>query len=389
MRFPSWLWTLFAAAFIVYTDDYVISGILPELAADLGVSESQAGQLVTTYSLTVALVAPFAAVAFASVPRRRLLCCGIIIFVCANAFAAAVSTYTLLLALRIVIASSAAAVTPAVFAFAAEQAPGDKTGRYVAIVSLGVTGSIAAGVPMGAWIGGHYGWRACFIAMAAAGVIILCVSFGTLPYEHQSRKAPRLREQLRVLVSGPIAYGLLSNCALMSGSMMMLTYLAPYLSSTSSGGIEERALAFSLSGIAGIVGIWLGGISTDKWGASRTLHFGIVGMTASMVMLWILWGIRPVPISVVVCVVILWGGLAFWNSPAIQARLYMLAGSVAPQALALNTSGTYLGVSIGAAVGGIALHSFGPGSLPLASVCFCLASLVLIEIAGRLWEPEV
>lgn len=88
-------------------------------------------------------------------------------------------------------------------------------------------------------------------------------------------------------------------------------------------------------------------------GAGHPLSIGIGGIVSSMVALWFLWLGRPAPVSVVVFVVTAWGGLVFWNSPAIQARLYVLAGAVAPQALALNTSGTYLGVSIGAAVGGV------------------------------------
>lgn len=70
MRMPAWLWALFAAAFVLYTDDYVVAGILPELAGDLDVTVGRAGQLVTVFSLTVALAAPLAAVAFARVPRR-------------------------------------------------------------------------------------------------------------------------------------------------------------------------------------------------------------------------------------------------------------------------------------------------------------------------------
>ncbi len=78
-----------------------------------------------------------------------------------------------------------------------------------------------------------------------------------------------------------------------------------------------------------------------------------------------------------------WGGMAFWNSPAIQARLHHLAGPVSGQALALNTSGTYLGVSIGAAVGGIILSGVGPGGLPLIAAGFAVAALLLLTLARR------
>lgn len=381
---PRWLFALLVAGFVLYTDDYVIAGILPELAEDLKVSESYAGQLMTAFSLTVAIAAPLAALVLAKIPRRQLFTVGFCLFILANTLAAIAPSFSFLLVLRIVAAVAAAGMTPAVFAFAAAWAPADMTGRYIAIVSLGVTGSIAAGVPIGTWIGGHLGWRSCFATVAVAGLVVLLALLSTLPREDREQEAPLLREQLRTLSAGPILFGLLANCALMTGSMMMLTYLAPYLEATISVGSDERALAFSLSGISGIFGIWLGGIAADKWGPGRTLNVGIVGITVTMASLWLFWVGRPAPISAVIGVVALWGGLAFWNSPAIQARLYMLAGPVAPQALALNTSGTYLGVSIGAAVGGIALTIGGVGALPLTAASFGIIALILLAIARYL-----
>ncbi|WP_098731468.1 MFS transporter [Brevibacterium epidermidis] len=380
---PAWLFALLAAAFVLYTDDYVIAGILPELANDLAVSEGQAGQLVTVFSVTVAIAAPVAAVALARIPRRWLFAVALLVFIAANIAAAATPSFTVLMLLRVAAALAAASTTPALFAFAARHAPAEKVGRFIAIVSLGVTGSIAAGVPVGTWIGGAFGWRATFAAMAITGSIVLVFVLTTLPRSEGPDETPVLREQVRTLRKLPISLGLLANCVLMTGSMMMLTYLAPYLASATTAGVEERALAFSLSGIAGILGIWLGGIATDRWGADRTLLFGIGAIVASMLALWALWASRPASLPLVLVVATVWGGMAFWNSPAIQARLHHLAGSVSGQALALNTSGTYLGVSIGAAVGGLILSGVGPGGLPLIAAGFAVAALLLLALARR------
>ncbi|MBA0053672.1 MFS transporter [Streptomyces sp. AJS327] len=379
----AWLFALLAAAFVLYTDDYVIAGILPELANDLGVTEGEAGQLVTVFSVTVALAAPVAAVALARAPRRHLFAVALLVFVAANAAAASTPSFAVLMVLRIVAAFAAASTTPAIFAFAARHAPAEKVGRYIAVVALGVTGSIAAGVPVGTWVGSAFGWRATFTAMAVAGALVLLAVFVTLPRQNGPDETPVLREQLRILGRRPILLGLLANCVLMTGSMMMLTYLAPYLAAATTAGVEERALTFSLSGIAGIVGIWLGGIATDKWGADRTLLFGIGAIVATMIALWALWAARPAPLPVVLAVATVWGGMAFWNSPAIQARLHLLAGPVSGQALALNTSGTYLGVSIGAALGGLALSGHGVGALPLTAAGFALGALVLLAFARQ------
>src|SRR5690606_18379217 len=160
-RAPAWLFTLLSATFVLYTDDYVIAGILPELAHDLNVSEGQAGQLVTVFSLTVAVAAP-----------------------------------------------------------------------------------VAAGVPLGTWIGGALGWRATFVTASAAGLCVLVAALATLPRRHRLEDVPRLGEQLRTLRRPAISLGLLANTALMTGSMMMLTYLAPYLAEAAAAGVNERAFVF-------------------------------------------------------------------------------------------------------------------------------------------------
>ena len=381
MRKPAWLFTLLAAAFVLYTDDYVIAGILPEFATDLHITEGHAGQLVTVFSLTVAITAPVAAIVLANVPRRQLFTTALLIFITSNIAAATTKSFIVLTTLRVATALVAAATTPALFAFTAQHAPAHRVGRYIAAVSLGVTGSIAAGVPFGTWIGGILSWRATFATMAIAGVVVLLLVRATLPRSEGKKETLRLTKQLRILWKAPISLGLLANCLLMTGSMMMLTYLAPYLAATTSAGIEERALAFSLSGIAGIVGIWLGGIATDRLGANLTLIIGIGTIISTMLILWTLWTVRPAPLLAVLGIVTLWGAMAFWNSPAIQARLHHLAAPVSGHALALNTSGTYLGVSIGAAAGGAVLTRGGVGLLPLTAAGFATASLILLAIA--------
>ncbi|GAA2223047.1 MFS transporter [Streptomyces amakusaensis] len=379
---PAWLLALLVAAFVLYTDDYVIAGVLPEIARDLDVSEAHAGQLVTAFSLTVALAAPIAAVTLARVPRRLLFTVSFTVFIAANLAAATTTGFALLVALRIAAALAAAASTPAVFSYAAERAPEGRIGAYVAVVALGVTGSIAAGVPLGTWVGGHYGWRATFLSMAVAGAAALVLLLLTLPREHdRAGETPGLAEQLRTLAAAPISLGLLANCALMTGSMMMLTYTVPFLTEVSEASVNQRALSFSLSGFAGVVCVWAGGKATDRWGPDRTLVAGISVFTGLMAVLGLLWFVRPVPFSVLVVVGTVWGGAAFWNSPALQARLHLLAGPSATQALALNTSSTYLGVSLGGALGGLTLSGAGAGLLPVVAGLLGLGALALLALA--------
>src|SRR5690606_23852988 len=138
---------------------------LPELARDLAVSDGMAGQLVTVFSLTVAIAAPVLAVLLAGFDRKRLILVALLVFACANLVAAFATSFSLLMAMRVVAALCAAATTPSLFAAAATMAPMGKAGRYIAVISLGVTGSIAFGVPSGTWIGAVAGWRWTFGVM--------------------------------------------------------------------------------------------------------------------------------------------------------------------------------------------------------------------------------
>ncbi|PRX99816.1 MFS transporter [Allonocardiopsis opalescens] len=386
---PAWLLALLFGAFVFYTDDYVIAGVLPEIAVGLGVSEAAAGQLVTVFSLTVGVAAPVAAVLTARWPRRLVFGIALTAFAAANAIAAATDSYAVLMAMRVLAALAAAMATPALFGVAAVLAPERRRGRYLGTVSLGVTGSIALGVPLGTWIGGAWGWRATFAAMAAAGALALIALLATLPRTRPAPAVPLL-EQVRVLLSAPVFLGLLANAFTITGSMMLLTYLAPYLADFATADTDVRAAMFAASGVAGMAGIWLGGLATDRWGADRTLIGGIGAFMAVMAVFTLLWPLRPVPLWVVAPLAVVWAGSAFWNSPAIQARLLTLAGPVGGQALALNTSFTYIGVAVGGALGGILLSTASVAALPPVSAVLggiALGTFLLASLAARRTAP--
>ncbi len=380
---PVWLLVLGVGALVFYTDDYVIAGVIPEIAADLAVSEAVAGQLVTAFSLTVAIASPVIAIGAARIRGRALLGTAAAVFTLANALAAGAPDYPTLVALRVLAALAAAAATPVLFGTAAALAPAERVGRYVAVVAFGVTGAIAVGVPVGTWIGGAFGWRTTFAFMAVAGLVFGVAARFVLPPGTGVREALPVRQQLAILVRPAVSLGLAANLVLMLGSMMVLTYLAPYVDALADAGPGQRGVLFAVSGAAGMLGIWAGGVATDRWGPDRALIAGVAAFVAAMAALLALWPWRPVPVVLLVPVVAVWGGAAFWNSPAVQARLHLLAGPVATQALALNTSGTYLGVAAGGAIGGAVLGAGGLAQLPVVAAAAGIVALGLFVAARR------
>lgn len=377
---PAWLFALALTVFTFYTDDYVVAGVLPEIARDLAVSEATAGQLVTVFSITVALAAPAAAVLTAGWQRRRLLGIAGTVFILANVGAAFGPNFEVLFGLRVIAALAAALATPALFASTAMLAPPERQGRYLGIVSLGVTGSIAL-VPLGTWIGGNFGWRATFAAVALAGLVSLTALLATVP----ALAAPppmRLIDQVRTLRQRAVSLGLAANALTITGSMLLLTYLGPFTRELAGAHTSARALLFGLAGVAGVICIGLGGYATDRWGPDRTLLIGMSALVGSLAALGGLWLLRPVSLWLLAPVTVIWGGAAFWNAPAIQARLLRLAGPVGAQALALNTTSTYLGVSAAGALGGVVLAGFGVAGLAPVSAVIGLVAILVFHLAA-------
>lgn len=375
-----WLSSLFFVSLVLFTDDYVIAGILPELARDLAVSDGIAGQLVTVFSLTVAIAAPVLTVLLASFDRKRLILVALLVFACANLVAAFATSFNLLMAMRVVAALCAAATTPSLFAAAATMAPVGKAGRYIAVISLGVTGSIAFGVPFGTWIGAVAGWRWTFGVMTLGGALAAIAIWIALP-RPALQQVSGLKALLVPLMSRPLMFGFLANFLNMAASMLLLTYLAPVLLGLGDIGPDQRALVFGISGFAGMAGVWLGGLATDGWGALRALAGGMWVFVLAMAGLTILWTLRPVPLPYLLILVTLWAGSAFWNSPAIAARIMAIAGGAAQQAMALNTSFTYLGVALGAILGGIALDTVGVAALAPTSLAIGALALIVLRMS--------
>lgn len=379
---PLWLLALFLSIFTFYTDDHVIAGILPEIADGLSVSEGLAGQLVTVFSLTIAFATPVAGLTLYRAARRTVVLTALAVFSVANFLATAVDSYSVMVALRIAAALAAAAATPLIFASTAELAPDHRRGRYLSVLAIGVTGSIAFGVPLGSWIGTSLGWQATFGTMGGLGLVSMALIAFTLPPTAPKPPIP-LRVQLRALAARPISLALAGGGLAIMGSVMLLTYLVPYIQGLLSEGGDVRGLVFSVLGVAGTVGVFAGGWATDKLGADRTIRLGLGVFTVVMLVLAALWWVRPVSLLVFIPLVAIWGATAYLSSPAVQARLHQVAGDLTPQALAMNTSFGYLGIALGGALGGVLVSRVAAGWLPFATAITSALALALITLAFR------
>ncbi len=390
---PLWLAATTLAAFATGTDDMVIAGLLPELATDLGVGEPAAGQLITAYSLTYGLGAPVLAVLTAHLPRRRFLVAATLVFALVNVLMAVAPNYPVLMALRVAAALAAAAIVPTALALVAEQAPTGRRGRWLSTVTAGVTLSLIAGVPIGTWIAAFFDWRATMLfvavlaALAAAGMSRVPESTPTATETLGGRLAPLTRPTILAVSVSMLIAG--------SGGMMGYIYLAPVSRHLTDSGPGALGLLILVFGTAGFAGVLLGGRGSDTIGPGPTLAAGIAVAAVMITLIALAANTVPtgtVPFLALASATAVWA-VGIWSvSPPVQSWLLPRARGMEGAVLALNTSGMYLGFSVGGAVGGAVLAAWGAAAVPVASAALLavggLAMAGSFRMGARDGRPE-
>ena len=314
---PAWLLALTLVAFTVQTDDFVVVGVLPAVASDLGVSETAAGQLVTVYSLVYALTAPLWAVLLARLPLRPVLSAALAVFTLANLAVVWVEGYPALAALRVVAALAGAAVLPAALAAATTRAPRERRGRYLAAVMTGLTAAVLLGVPAGTWIGAAFGWRAAFVFCGLLGALALVSVARSLPSPGVAAQATpgsvsgqdrpptglavltgvrsELVVSLRPLLNRTVAGLLVVTVLVVAGNLAFQTYLAPFLAGLAGVGPQQLAALLFAAGIGGVAGTQYAGRMVDRVGARSAFGLACGAFCLTMAVFALLWSAADLP----------------------------------------------------------------------------------------------
>ena len=363
--------------FAIGTEAFVIAGVLAAIATDLGVSVPAAGQLVTLFAMAYAIAAPVMATLTAGVERRRLLVTALAAFTAANVFAALAPNYVWLALARVLAAVSAAAFTPAAGGVAAATADPAQRGRALATVTGGLSVAIVVGVPAGTWIGSMFGWRMTFVFVAAVAALAVTGIAVTLPATPTPAFVP-LRDRVGLLAQGRVLAALALTVAWMTGIYVLYTYIAPVLRITA--GITERELSGLLLvfGVFSVAGTLLGGLGADRLGVTRTSVPALIVIGSVIVMM-------PALATTALRAAVLmaaWGlGWAFVT--AHQHRLVSLAPSAPAVILSFNSSALYVGVGLGAGIGGLLFEHMPVTVLGVVGCAFEVVALALVLALAR------
>ncbi|MBL0375235.1 MFS transporter [Rhizobium sp. KVB221] len=377
---PLPLFALFLAAFAFGTTEFVIAGILPDVAVGLGVSIPFAGYLVSGYALGIAVGGPLLTMATRHVSRRTILILLTVAFCLGQIACALAPTFAAMLLFRIATAIAHGAYFGIAMVVAVSLVPPAFRGRAVSVILAGLTVSNIIGVPAGAAIGGIWGWRATFWAMTLIGVLALVAIWTLIPQTKAETQQPsHLSREVRVLGRQQVWTSLIMMLALMIGQMVPFTYITPLLRDVT--GLDAMVIPWVLllNGVGATLGVLIGGRLSD-WKLMPSL---IVMLAIQAGILVILYVVSPYPL-LMTATIFVWGALNFAIGAPIQARILMWTADAPSLASSLIPSGFNIGIAIAAVVGaGLLDGGYGYRSLPvLGAVALALACVVAILSAA-------
>jgi DHA1 family inner membrane transport protein len=366
------------SAFAIGTTEFVIMGLLPNVAADLGVSIPGAGWLVTGYALGVAIGAPIMALATAKLPRKAALVWLMVIFIVGNMLCALSTGYSMLMIARVVTALCHGAFFGIGSVVAANLVAPNRRASAVAMMFTGLTLANVLGVPLGTALGQEAGWRSTFWAVTVIGVLALIGLMRFLPFKHDEEKLD-MRAELAALKGAGIWLSL-SMTVLFSASVFALfTYVAPLLGEVT--GVSPRGVTWTLLliGVGLTLGNVIGGKLADRNVQRTLLGVFLVMAVVSAILSWTSVALIPTEVTL-----LLWAVACFAAVPALQVNV-MTFGKAAPNLIStLNIGAFNVGNALGAWIGGsVIAHGMGLTSVPLAAAVLAVLTLLVTLITFR------
>jgi DHA1 family inner membrane transport protein len=378
---PLALLVLALSSFAIGTTEFVIMGLLPEVAADLSVTIPEAGWLVTGYALAVALGAPIMAVSTAKLKRRAALIMLMAFFIAGNLLCAIAPNYWVLMVARIVTALCHGAFFGIGSVVAANLVSEDRKARAVALMFTGLTLANVLGVPLGTAIGQAFGWRSTFWVVTAIGIVTIAGLIAILPKDKQEEQSSILRE-IAALRNGRL-WMALSVTVFFSASMFTLfTYIAPLLRDVTGISPEGVTWTLFLIGVGLTVGNLIGGKLADwRLGTALVAIFAAIALTSAIFFYTSRFFI-PAEITL-----FLWAAATFAAVPALQVGVVGF-GKEAPNLVSTINIGAFnTGNALGAWVGGMVIDAgLDLNRVPLAAAAMALiglAATVLTYLSGR------
>ena len=333
--------------FVIGTDLFVVSPLLPLIAVDYQISAALAGLSVTVFSLTYMVSAPLLGHVADRIGRRRTLTCCFLAFAAANLATSSAGSFFWLLAARLISGAAAAGVSPAIYALVGVAAPSDRRATWLALVTSGLLVSLPLGAPIAALVGASLGWSSNFVALAALSLLLAWANRRIWPEDH---RAETIAAPVGSLTATAIALRLAPMVVWSTALYGMYTYLGAGL--TLSGfSTEQIAEVIVFYGCGAIGGVLIGGRMADRLGTKLMGGISLSGFAVCLLLL-------PLALETGMLVnfaFALASAVAQLFFPAQQAGLANDFPTRRATVLAWNSSALFLGISLGSFIGGQAI----------------------------------
>ncbi|MEK6343176.1 MAG: MFS transporter [Curtobacterium sp.] len=370
---PAGLIALALGGFGIGLTEFVITGLLPEVAADYGVTETTAGWLVTGYALAVIVGALGLTAATTRLPRKQVLLGLLVLFVIGNTLSAAAPTYGVMMVGRVVAALCHGAFFGIGSVVASNMVARERRASAVALMFTGLTASNVLGVPFGTFLGQALGWRATFWTIAAIGVVAFIGVLALVPPVRQTER-PSLVRELGAFRSGQVWLSLGITVLGYGGMFGAFTYIAYTLTSVSG---------FASSTVPWLLVVFGVGLFVGKKLAARSIDGTLlVVLSALTVVLAAFALVATSPVLTVVSLVLM-GAFGFATVPALQTRVMHHADHAPTLASGANIAAFNLGNALGAWIGGLTIAAgLGYTSPIWAGAGVTVASVALTVVAA-------
>jgi DHA1 family inner membrane transport protein len=374
---PLALLALAVGAFGIGTTEFVMMGLLPDVANDLNISIPSAGHLVSAYALGVVIGAPLLAAVTARMSRRTVLIGLMGLFVAGNALSALAPDNGWLLAARFLSGLPHGAFFGVGAVVATNMVAPERKARSVSLMFLGLTVANVVGVPVATLMGQQLGWRATFLGVSAIGLAAIAALAFLIPHDHEHATAKGLRGELAALRSVPVWLSLGTTVAGFGALFAAYSYITPMLTDAAGYADASVTLLLALFGVGATAGNLLGGRLADH--SLRGTLFGGLGALVAVLALFPL--LMRTELTAAVAVILL-GMAAFATGSPLQLMVMDKAASAPSLASSANQAAFNLANAGGAWVGGLALAAgFGVTSPALAGAALAVLGLGVASLA--------
>ena len=380
---PLGLLALALGGFGIGLTEFVIMGLLPDVASDFQVTDAAAGWLITGYALGVVVGALGLTAAVTRLPRKHVLVSLMILFIAGNFLSAIAPDYTSMMIGRIVAALCHGAFFGIGSVVAANMVEKHKQAGAIAIMFTGLTAANVLGVPFGTFLGQNFGWRSTFWAITVIGIVAL-VGLITLVPNVRLTEVPSLRRELGAFRSLQVWLSLLVTIFGFGGMFGAFTYIAYTLTEVSGFAESSVPWLLVLFGVGLFLGNMIGGKAADR-NVDRTLLAILTGLVVVLVVFASTAGNQVVTIASLLFM----GGFGFATVPGLQTRIMSYASTAPTLASSSNIGAFNLGNALGAWIGGLTISAgLGYTSSIWAGAALTVVALVVMAVAAATARPR-